>query len=328
METKRIVLNHFRCLQRALGELDGADAFLNVKTFQVEVRFGDRAHQLIPSFSAKIDGRELYTPKLLPEVRMFAGWRPYGTNDRPILELSKKLTFKKFLKENKFNYPATGAAFPCELDAFLIKRDVSSFSENIRGPFRSGSDVKPESATGEFFEQFIAGRIVKAWFYNATPVCFEIKPMPSITGDGESTARELVIKKMANMWDVHGRPVPIDWASIADMLAFNNYTFDSVLVKGESRPIDYRYSSWCSVPIEVVEVILPVLPAEERYLDVEPLSKLGLAIWDEFPPIWRSAAIYAVDAICDSTGQFWFLEANFHPFVHPAVYPLMIAGWT
>src|SRR2546426_11602611 len=65
-------------------------------------------------------------------------------------------------------------------------------------------------------------------------------------------------------------------------------------------------------PRETVEV---TIPSEEKGLD--PLPKLGQAIWESLPQVWRAAAIYTVDAIRDVEGRLWFLEVNFFPFIHP-----------
>jgi hypothetical protein len=313
METKRNLLNHFKQLQHALSKVEGAEAFLNVTSFVAEVRFGNRVHQLLPMFVENFDQRTVYTPRFSPGAIRFAGWRPYAS--RPVPEIGKKLQFKTFLKTHGLRHPAYEASLSHGIDCFLIKRDISSFGADIRGPFRSTAGIEIDAGKGDYCEQFVLGEIAKIWFHNTEPVCMELKPMPAVIGDGASTIRNLATSQ------IFRKKIPVNWSPVEQLVALNGYNLDSVLPEGDQQIIDYRYTSPFLKPKDTREVFRLT---EEKGCD--DLRKLGGAVWECLPEVWRTTALYSIDAIRDHEGQLWFLEANFTPFLHPAVYLAMLAG--
>ena len=314
METKRDLLNHFKLLQKGLTKADHAEAFLNVTTFTVEVRMGNRVYRLHPLFNTTVDGKNVYTPQFGPHVTRFGGWRPYF--NRPVPDAGRKLLFKELLSKHGLPTPEYATEAPSALNEVLIKRDISSFGRELRGPFRSAKSVGLKGAEGEFYERFIPGEIVKIWFYRAKPVCLEIKPMPTVTGDGRSTIRQLAEKLRFRADN------PSHWQLVEEVLAYFGRKLDDRLPDGERQLIDYRYTSAFITPQETRDMRLPA----EGEKGLEVLPSVGEVIWNSLADVWRADAMYSVDAIRDPQGKLWFLEANFSPFIHPYLYPAMVRG--
>jgi hypothetical protein len=315
MEIKATALSHFKELQAALKKIDGAEAYLNVATFVVEVRLGSRVYKLLPMFLLIQGGRAMFTTRPSPNDLMFAGWRPYF--NRPIPEIGKKKSFKAFLQKHELRHPASSNDAPRQFD-FLVKRDISSFGMDIRGPFRAGTEVTLDTNVGEFYEQFVPGEILKIWFHNADPVCLEIRPMPTVTGDGSSTIRELAAARIPSRRRT--LDFSVAWSVVEQVVAYRGRTLETVLEKGERQMIDYSYSSPFMGSDDNIDVLTPL-----KEKGAEPLPMLGQSIWSNLPESWHTTAVYAVDAIRDADGRLYFLEVNFNPLVHPAVYPAMIS---
>lgn len=314
MEFKRNLLNHFKRLQRGLTKADHTEAFLNVATFIVEVRIANRVYRLYPLFLSNVDDKKVYTPQFGPHVLRFGGWRPYF--NRPVPDAGRKLLFKKLLAKHGLPTPDFATALPCDLKDVLVKRDISSFGQELRGPFKSTKSLNLDPAEGEFCERFILGEIVKIWFYRAKPKCMEIKPMPTVVGDGRSTIRELAEKRRSRAGN------PADWQFVEGFLAYFGRKLEDRLSDGERQIIDYRYMTAFAKRKETRDVRLPA--EDEKGADILPA--VGDVIWNSLTEVWRDDAMYSVDAIRDSNGKFWFLEANFSPFIHPHLYPPMIRG--
>ena len=56
------------------------------------------------------------------------------------------------------------------------------------------------------------------------------------------------------------------------------------------------------------------------------LSAIGRSLWEFVPPDIRHGVLYSVDAVLDAQDEFWLLEMNPNPGVHPDCYPAMIAS--
>ncbi len=314
METKRDLLNHFKWLQDGVAQVQG-EAFLNLQSFTAEVRLGNRVHLLFPHFVVLVDGNTLYSSEFSHDVIRFAGWRP--TRRIEPFSFARKLKFKELLEQNGIPTPAFSFSDGKTLNDVLIKKDISSFGADIKGPYRSSSDAQLDVAQGEFFERFAEGRIVKVWFWNHRPVCVEMKSMPEVIGDGRSSIKDLVLRKPTRLGD-EPRLEPI-----SELLRFYSKTLDTVLPQGNRQLIDFRYTSQFGRPQDVVEVDLSA--ARDLRFD-RPLRSLGELLYGQLLQESRPLAAYSVDAILDSQDKLWFLEANPNPFIHPLVYPHMIRG--
>lgn len=310
MEIKKDALNHFKALHNAVESLDG-EAFLSVRTFVVEVRWGNRVYRLFPQFAALHDGRRVYTPQISKAAYCFAGWKPVLMRRPP--ELGKKLVFKRMVASQGFTTPRFSTSGSDDVGAFIVKRDISSFGADIEGPFRNAPGRLPDSVQGEYFEEFIEGRIVKIWYWKSRPVCLEIKDMPSVTGDGRSTIEELATKRFRRRKGTWERE------PVKQVLTYYGRTLESVLGVGERQIIDFRYASVFHDPREVEEI---ALPSTETCF--EPLERLGGLLFDALSESEPKSVCYTVDAILGNDDKLWFLEANFNPFVHPRVYKPML----
>lgn len=313
MEVKRNLLNHFKVLQQSLAQVQ-AEAFINVHTFVVEARLQNRIYRLYPQFVARVNGNKVYTTQFTPDVRMFAGWRPYV--DRPVPDLAHKLRFKALLAEQGFATPPFATDAKSDLADVVVKKYWSSFGAQISGPFRFACAHPLNADAEEYYEKFILGDIVKIWFWNAQPVCLERRKMPAVAGNGRDTISRLVQQKIAG----RKKKMP-KWECVSELLAFYGKTLDTVLAVDEKQIIDFRYASEFFRPKHTKETRLV-----EDLAGFSELPRLARMLSERFPPSVRDHVVYSIDAILDGENKLWFLEINFNPFVHPHVYPWMIAS--
>ena len=311
MESKRNLLNHFKLLQQGFARL-GGEALLNVKTFFVDITIANKTHKLYPQFFVLQEGKPLYSHQFVPNALVFSGWRPYFRTVVP--EVGQKLKFKEVVVRHGLLTPEYSRDGKID-GPVIIKKNISSFGDEIRGPFKSSAGQKIDVDAGQYFERFIPGEIAKIWFWNMTPVVVETKTMYQILGDGRTTIKELVVKKVFN------KKKQPNWNRLEELLAFYGRNFDTVLAQGETQIVDFRYTSEFSWPREVNET---VLPTDDKTFD--PLGLAGQVIWDTLDVETRKACVFTIDAILDADKKWWLLECNFNPFVHPGVYPLMLAS--
>lgn len=313
MELKRNLLNHFKQLQLGLEQV-GAEAFMNLQTFLVEVRLQNKIYRLFPRFIAKTAGKKVYTWRFSADVIRFSGWWPYL--ERMVPEIGQKLKFKALLEQHGFATPPFATDPRADLAGVLVKKSLSSSDAGIRGPFRFTHDYSIDAAAGEYYEKFIIGEIVKVWFWNAQPVRMERKKMPHVTGNGRATIARLAQQKIGRQKEKIS-----PWESVLELLAFYGKTLDTVLGPKETQIIDFRYISVFSCRKEIKEFDLLGNSG-----DFPDLSKVGQLVWQTLSADLRDYWIYAIDAILDDENKLWFLAANFNPVVHPSVYPLMVAS--
>jgi len=311
MEVKRSLLNHFKQLQQGLAQAH-AEAFINVQTFVVEVRLQNKVYRLYPQFVARIEGKKVYTAQFSPDVLRFSGWRPYF--DRAVPELAQKLKFKALLSQHGFATPPFATNANTDLTDVIVKKSRSSFGAQIRGPFASASQYKLDIAADEYYEKFILGDIVKIWFWNTQPVRLEKKAMPRIVGNGRANISRLAQKRMRR------KKMP-PWERLSELLAFYGRNLETVLAPKETQIVDFRYTSIFSRPKDIEETDL--LADTGGFAE---LPKLAQVFCSTLPADIREHVVYSIDAILDGENKLWFLEVNFNPFVHPSVYPLMIAS--
>ncbi|HLQ26459.1 MAG TPA: hypothetical protein VK138_11350 [Acidiferrobacterales bacterium] len=312
MELKRDLFTHLKKLNEGLAEI-GGEAFFNVKTFLVEIRLENRVHKLYPQFLAMMNGKRVYTLHYAPDVLLFSGWRSYFVMAEDVPPIGKKLKFKELMIANNLRTPEFSMVEKAGFQDVIVKRSVSAFGMDVRGPYKSTRSRPLNSQNDEFYEKFIEGQIVKVWYWDATPVCLEIKDKPLVIGDGKSTIGELAKKKIFNA------KVPPNWTTVSELLAYYAKGLDTVLKPGEKQVIDISYTSEFLHPLDTSEVNLPVEdPA------FAPLNEVGRVIAKNLPAKLAGNAVYSVDAILDNERKLWFLEVNFNPFMHPNIYPFMV----
>lgn len=187
---KHDLLNHFKAI-RPLLERAGAKGQVDALTLQLRVRLGEQAYELYPQFIKFDEGRKQYTPYLGAEVTRFIGWRPYASKRWPLSD--EKLKFKAFAAKKGLATPQYSADPQAKLADVIVKRNVSSFAMDIKGPFRSSAECRIDAAAGGFYEPLRRGAQREDLLYwDARPVCLEIEKGPTVAGDGRSTVRELV----------------------------------------------------------------------------------------------------------------------------------------
>lgn len=256
-----------------------------------------------------------YTPQLQMNVNGFVGWLPSVGKIWP--EAQDKLAFKAFARQAGLHVPAWTTNAQEVKGAFIVKSRQSSFGRGLRGPFFAPPPPAPQSqvplAPGEYFEQFIVGQLVKAWYWNGELAVAEIAPMPSLRGDGKSSLRELLRQRLGitGAWqDVHSAVVAL-WGLNAE----------SVPAAGTDVAVDYRYMSDLNPAIATDHNVLPEIKGTPL---ADQLLQAGSAMHAVITAEAREHTAMTFDGVVDPTGRVHFLEVNCNPLIHPAFYTPML----
>jgi len=308
---------HFRAISECLQRMDGR-ANCHMGTGALGLRPKRRRIELQPQFGLFRAGGIGYSQTLLETTSFFIGWRPYGNRVWP-LSFDKR-AFKAFCRGNGIAVPRQwNLSQEVEADV-LIKRGVSSFSEGINGPYTPAA-VKASSqalVNGEIFEEFIAGDIIKVWYWNATPVCLEVLPMPTVTGDGTCTLRQLIRRIKVPHADA-------DWSALQAIAEYQGLSLDSVVPVGRQVLVEFRYQSI----LHRVQPDFPNLNVLAKFADsplMDQLRRSGEIFWRGIPEPIRQNTLFTVDGIIDRSGTARFVEMNSNPAVHPDAYAPMLQG--
>ena len=308
---------HFRAVSECLRRIGGR-ASCNMETGALDIRAGGRRVELLPQFGLFRPGGIAYSQTLLETTSFFIGWRPYVNRVWP-LSFDKR-AFKAFCRGNGVPVPRQWSR-PEDVEAdVLIKRGVSSFSEGINGPFTPAA-VKSSGrtlASGEFFEEFIPGDIIKVWYWNATPACLEVIPMPTVKGDGTRTLRQLVMRAKVP----HVQP---DWSALQVLAEYQGLSLDTVPPEGRQVLVEFRYASILHPP----SPDFANLNVLARFADTPLMDQLrasGEIFWRGIPEPVRQNTLFTVDGILDREGTARFVEINSNPSAHPDVYRVMLDG--
>jgi hypothetical protein len=308
--------NHVRLVSLCLPRFR-ASASIDVRDFSLEVRARNRFFRFYPQFLVRDAERARYTPNLEPRTRGFCGWLPYFNKRWPAG--SGKFAFKQFCREKDLPTPASWRTPPAGLRDFVVKRDRSSLGQGLHGPFAAYNAADPAQAPGDevYYEQFVKGRIVKAWYWEDRLAAVESLEMPGVQGDGTSTLRELIRQKMSP-----GAPRS-ERAVISAMVAYQGRTLDEVPAAGERVLADYRYGSFLHPSTVDSDNVLEQV--KEAPLGRQ-LAAFGPIFYQSIPSELRRATLYTVDAILDENERLWLLEMNCNPLVHPDAYFTMFEG--
>jgi hypothetical protein len=316
--SKNALLDHFKLLQSAL-ERPEWEAIMGLRDFTVYLRNKERQLMLQPQFLAETNGKRHYTRQLGGNAIMFAGWLPYYNKRWPIA--SDKLLFKQYATEAGLATPAHATVASSDLRDVVIKRPRSSFGEQVAGPLRSAEQRPLDPAKGEYYEQFIDGRIVKVWYWDEQPVCMEIDTMPSVMGDGISSIEKLILR----MAQRNGRLPPAEKRQLLqrcdDLLHFHGVQRSTVLPAGKRQVVEFRYGTTLTRTHNRDVLDLQTTPHPQ--LD-EQLRHIGQKLYQAIPEDIRRGTLYTVDAMCDERGKLWLLEMNSNPTVHPYAYRAMM----
>jgi hypothetical protein len=309
------LLHHFKHLKPALERV-GADAFLNVRNFSLEVRLRGAAHVFHPQFIRYEKGLRNVTSEFRPDVVRFAGWTPYY-GKRWTLAI-EKLKFKEYAVRNKLLTPPYWTDPDTEAQDVVIKRSSSVRKGGVRGPYRSSRESNLDVSAGEYYERFVRGKIVKAWFWDGHPVCCEMAEYSAVCGDGKRSVRELVLRRVAS------KPTKFNAEALRDFLAYEGKSLDSRPAEDEVQPVDFRYGSRLGFLSEVRDVDLrrnPVPGAEGQ------LENIGSCLLQGIPESLRANTVFTLDAVLDPEQRLWALAMDGDTFLHPYLYAPMIESW-
>lgn len=308
---KRNYLQHALAVSHWLRE-HGATATIDPLTHVLEIRVGGRERRFEPQFILELgDGEVAYRPQLTQNVSGFVGWLPYFNKTWPIAQ--DKLAFKAYALSEGICTPKWAADPALARGTFIVKARRSSFGRGLRGPFEPASAVP--LADGEYCEQFIVGKLLKAMYWNDDLAVAELVDMPTVQGDGLRTLRQLIGDRLA----------PTDrWPSGLESLAtIQGLSLDGVVPARRVALADYRYVSALNPAQRVDHDVRQKIKGsklEARLLDA------GARCWAAVPAERREGTMFSLDAVVDSRGQAWFLEVNCNPQLHPGCYAPMLNG--
>jgi hypothetical protein len=310
---KTASLHHVRAVQQLLARYQG-EASIDLATYAAEVRARNRYYKLYPQFVCSSEGRTRYSIRPEADMTGFVGWLPYFNKRWPIG--TGKFPFKEYCQQNGLSTPRMWRKPGEELREFVVKIDSGSFGQGLRGPFRHYDPAHPAHALGDggYFEAFVRGRILKVFYWEDRLVCVEMLDMPSVEGDGSSTVRELVARRLGP------RTPESEWKVIEEIVAYGDLKLDAVPAAGRKVMFDFRYgSSGHPVTYHNTNALLRMQDSPIT----RQLVECGRVLWQGIPEATRMATLFSVDAIADAEDRVWLLEMNCNPVCHPDVYPYM-----
>lgn len=320
-----ITLNHMRSV-KAWADAAGAEANLDLRTFELEVKARNRFYRFKPRFLGLREGRLFHSDKLVDLVFGFIGWLPYGILRWDLAE--DKLVFKKFAESSGLRVPASWTPESAP-KGFLLKRSVGSFGLQISGPYRAGttSVTVPPPAQAEnqgslFAEQFVEGASLKVWYWGSKPFFAHRHEAPLVLCDGKRSLCSLVDERLAGVGD--SLEASSERAVIETCLAYQRLSLSDVPPAGQTVWMDFRYGKTYKAdrPQTAPDNDLDALPPDVR----EQVDKMGQAGAVHLHGLFNAPVLYAVDGICDATGQVWWLEMNSNPVLPPDGYAPMFAS--
>ena len=311
LPTNSYFRDHVRWLRWAARAL-GIQVLVELDSMRAYLRHGDAHGELHPQFLARIDGQVRYLPRFTDEATQFAGWRPEPVPGSWPAS-TDKLVFKRAAGALGLPVPDFWLDDDTPRHDVLVKSATGSFGEQVHGPYRSSAERPLRVELGEYYERFIDGELVKAWFWGSRAVGLECDPMPTVTGDGAASVRALVDAR-ARVPGMTDERVARQLARSATLLAFDGGSLDDVPAAGERRRVEFRYGSDVMVQ------------RERRLVDLrgeveacwQPLVAMGPLLQRLVPAAQHERVLYAVDAVRDRGGRWFLLEMNSNPFVNPA----------
>lgn len=321
LPSKNNFLEHARWLRKG-AKAASVDAMIELDSMRALLRAGPAHMNLHPQFMVTHEGARQYREAIPDEGGMFAGWLPYRIKRWPIA--TDKLAFKRYAQSLGLQVPAASHEDEPPFEQWVIKRPVSSFGEQVKGPFRKYADSpRLDMAAGEYCEQFIEGKLLKVWFWNDQPVCCELDHMPFVSGDGVMTARELVLRRTRQNNKPSDAETAVLLARAETMLRFQGQALDAVIAKGKRMRIEFRYGSRLMRGVDRRQIDFSQPPSDDAW--IAALPDIGIKLANAIPANLRQGTLFTVDAVLDSADKIWLLEMNCNPTVHPLAYPPMLA---
>jgi hypothetical protein len=318
--SKNNFLDHIKLLRKAVAE-NGAELIIAGDSMAALVRRENVFMELRPQFIATIDGARQYVDTLIDEAWQFVGWLPYRNKRWPIA--SDKLTFKRYALGAGLRVPELSTDPAGTVADVVVKRASSSFGEQVKGPFRAGLDCPLNIAEGEYYERFVQGRLLKLWFWNATPVCAELDVMPLVVGDGLLSLRDLILRR-ARLNAALGKSQTDALLSRSEaVLKYFGTDLSAVLPYGQRQIVEFRYGSVLMLRQDRRIVDFTSVPSGDAAW-TSSVARVGQVLYDGIPQMTRSPTLFTVDAVVDDKNELWLLEMNSNPTVHPLAYSPML----
>jgi hypothetical protein len=317
MSSQPFKRNH---LQHALAvshwmQANGAQGGLDPRSMVMEITLGEISCRFYPQFTAEQEGVGLcFVSQLQPGVNGFVGWYPFTPKAWPIAQ--SKQEFKRFCRDSGLRTPAWTQDLSQVKGAFLVKQFISSLGRGQRGPYGAapGAELAQtlQLSDGEYAEQFIRGKLVKAWFWCEELAVVELIDMPYVQGNGKSTVLELM-RQSTNQ--LSSQPVQ-------ELLDLQGIAANDMPAQDQRVYIDYQYMAQSN----------PALYADyncrQRITGTafeSQLRQAGQLCWSAVPEdIKQGGCTSSLDGILDEQGRIWFLEVNCNPLLHPAYYDRML----
>lgn len=282
---------------------------IDPRTMGMEIALGDRAVRFYPQFLTDRQGQISFVPKLQSGVCGFVGWVPRP--GRGWKESSDKLAFKAFARTHGLRTPLYGGPGTLPVADYMVKKASSTLGRDLHGPFPAARAT--EIPAGHFWEQFIRGRVVKAWYWTGELAVVEIVQMPSVIGDGKRSVAELALQALGPV--AAASPLPLE------LLALQGVSLTSAPREGQVVQLEYRYIS-------------PFNPSNHEDQDVrnairgtvveDQLVRAGRVCLESLPVDHRANVAFSLDGVLDAEDRLWLLEVNCNPLLHPAFYETML----
>lgn len=313
-------LNHAARMRRAAAAC-GMTAHMNLEDFRLVVADETRKRRWYPRFvGVEEGGRFAYSDHLRPTTTGFIGWLPYPF--KMWETATDKLAFKVFAADHGIPTPAACLHPGLLQGPFIVKKTRSSFGMGIRGPFLRFDPALPEHRleSGEFYENFIPGHIVKAYYWGGQLGAVDIRTLPAVVGNGSASLRQLieaVPRKSAAR--------ALDWPALNALARFCGLdSVDAVPGTGMQILIDFKYGS-AFEPLRTTNRNqlheLADTPLADRLTQAGGLMAGSIGTEED-----GRRTLFTLDAMLDPQGTVWFLEMNSNPMVHPDMYDIMLPG--
>jgi hypothetical protein len=318
--SKNSFLDHMRWF-RAACRSAGAEAIVSLETWQAFVRRGEQHLAFFPQFQAWVQGRIQYQQGLTDDASMFAGWLPYRLKRWDIAV--DKLAFKRYARAVGLQVPRHWLA-AAEVPAgtpVVAKSPRSSFGIQVDGPYREAVERPLDAAQGEYYEEYLEGRLLKIWFWDGEPVCAELDRLPVFKGNGATSLRRAMLRRVERHRLLKAAQREELVARCEPLLRFHGRSLSDVLPAGETQVIDFRYGSQLMLGTERTVVDLG---GGEPPAWLPAVQNAGRLLHAAIPAEIRAGTMFTVDAILAGEDRVYLLEANCNPTVHPMVYPVMV----
>jgi hypothetical protein len=319
-----VTLNHFRAV-KAWADSCNAEVDLDVRTFNLEVRFRNRYYTFKPRFLVNQNGKMAYVKQLDKDVTGFIGWLPYDILRWDISQ--DKLLFKNFLEREGLRFPAAWPSINAAEGGFLMKHSSGSFGYQILGPYRHASEAPVEKCSGAvdknarvcFAEQFVPGTNLKVWFWGATAFYAHVHAYPTVVGDGVSTAQALIESRLRQTGGTFS--MEEGNGNMLSSLAFQGIRPADVMNTGRKAWIDFRYGRQyiSTSPSADSDNDLNGVDARVR----QQIDLVGAKVVKESLRHFKAPVLCSVDGVVDEAGTVWWLEINSNPILPPDGYPLV-----